>query len=46
MNWPLVQQLVPFSGIRIEDDIAVTDRGVVNLTREVLPEPPLMVAKG
>jgi len=46
VNWPLVQQLVPFGGIRIEDDIAVTDRGLVNLTREVLPEPPLVVAKG
>jgi Xaa-Pro dipeptidase len=44
VNWPLVQQLVPFGGIRIEDDVAVTDHGIVNLTREVLPDPPLVVA--
>src|SRR5262249_57932057 len=46
VNWPLVQQLMPFGGIRIEDHVAVTERGLVNLTREVLPEPPLVVAKG
>jgi Xaa-Pro aminopeptidase len=37
---------MPFGGIRIEDDVAVTERGLVNLTRDVLPEPPLVVAKG
>jgi Xaa-Pro dipeptidase len=44
VNWPLVDQLIPFGGVRVEDDLAVTDGGVVNLTREVLPEPPVVAA--
>lgn len=38
VNWKLVDALAPFGGIRIEDDVHVLDRGVRNLTREVLPE--------
>jgi Xaa-Pro dipeptidase len=34
VNWPLVDQLVEFGGVRIEDDIAVLDSGIRNLTRE------------
>jgi Xaa-Pro dipeptidase len=43
VKWPLVDQLIPFGGVRVEDDLAVTDGGVENLTREVLPDPPAIV---
>ncbi len=33
VNWNRVQQLLPFGGIRIEDNLQVTDRGCINLTR-------------
>jgi Xaa-Pro dipeptidase len=36
VNWQIVAQLSPFGGVRIEDDIAVVDGGIRNLTREVL----------
>jgi Xaa-Pro dipeptidase len=36
-NWKLIDRLIPFGGIRIEDDIVVTDNGFRNLTREHLP---------
>ncbi|MEA2119294.1 Xaa-Pro dipeptidase [Halovibrio sp. HP20-50] len=32
INWPLVDQLMPCGGIRIEDNVAVTESGFVNLT--------------
>lgn len=32
VNWPLVEQLMPCGGIRIEDNVAVTDGGFDNLT--------------
>jgi Xaa-Pro dipeptidase len=34
LAWDLVDELAPFGGVRIEDDVAVTARGVVNLTRQ------------
>ncbi|HEY1097814.1 MAG TPA: Xaa-Pro dipeptidase [Myxococcota bacterium] len=37
LHWPLVEALVPFGGIRIEDNIHVTPTGPDNLTRPFLP---------
>ena len=34
IDWDLVGRLTPFGGIRIEDNLVVTDTGVRNLTRE------------
>ena len=34
INWPRVEQLRKFGGIRIEDDLAVTQGGCENLTRD------------
>ncbi len=36
VNEALVKGLSPFGGIRIEDDILVTDQGAVNLTRDLV----------
>ena len=36
-NWPLIDQLAPFGGIRVEDNVVVTSNGHRNLTREHLP---------
>jgi Xaa-Pro dipeptidase len=36
-NWPLIDALVPFGGIRIEDNLLITATGPRNLTRERLP---------
>jgi Xaa-Pro dipeptidase len=33
INWPRVEALRKFGGIRIEDDLAVTGEGCENLTR-------------
>jgi len=38
IDWKLVDALAPFGGIRIEDDVVVQERGIRNLTREVLPQ--------
>jgi Xaa-Pro dipeptidase len=38
IDWKLVDALAPFGGVRIEDDLVVEDRGIRNLTREVLPQ--------
>jgi Xaa-Pro dipeptidase len=37
VNWSLVDELLPCGGIRIEDDVLVTQDGYRNLTREFLP---------
>lgn len=34
MDWALVEALTPFGGIRVEDNIHITDAGPVNFTRE------------
>jgi Xaa-Pro dipeptidase len=34
VDWALVDELAPFGGIRIEDDVAVTDGDPENLTRD------------
>jgi Xaa-Pro dipeptidase len=34
INWPLVDALRPWGGIRIEDNVLVTETGRQNLTRE------------
>ena len=36
-NWKLIDELSPMGGIRIEDDVLVTETGCRNLTREHLP---------
>lgn len=38
INWDLVDRLMPCGGIRIEDDVLVTESGHRNLTREHLPK--------
>ena len=38
LNWPLVESLKPCGGARIEDNVLVTEDGVVNLTREAFAE--------
>jgi Xaa-Pro dipeptidase len=38
VNWPMVEQLAPLGGIRIEDDLYVLESGRTdNLTRAFLP---------
>lgn len=36
LNWKLIDDLTPYGGVRIEDDIFVTDNVPRNLTREVM----------
>ena len=37
INWDAVDALTPYGGVRIEDNVLVTDTGPRNLTREHLP---------
>ena len=37
-DWKLIDELTPLGGMRIEDDVLVTDGTPRNLTREVLPD--------
>ena len=39
VDWKLVDRLVPFGGIRIEDDVLCTDDGPDDLTRHLCPGP-------
>ena len=34
LNWPLIDGLIPYGGIRVEDDVLVTADGPRNLTRD------------
>jgi Xaa-Pro dipeptidase len=37
-NWDLIDRLMPLGGIRIEDNIYVTEDGITNITRRHMPE--------
>ena len=39
VNWNLVERLLPCGGIRIEDNVLVTEAGSRNLTRPAFPAP-------
>lgn len=39
LNWPLVQELLPHGGIRIEDDVLCTSAGPRDLTRHLIQGP-------
>ena len=34
VDWDAIDALRPYGGVRIEDDVMVTETGVVNLTRD------------
>jgi Xaa-Pro dipeptidase len=38
INWPLVERLRPYGGIRIEDNLYITTEGCENLTREAFAQ--------
>ncbi len=37
IDWKLVEELLPYGGIRIEDEVCPTATGAYNITREFLP---------
>jgi Xaa-Pro dipeptidase len=37
LDWKLIDALIPMGGIRVEDDILVTDTGREDLTRSLMP---------
>lgn len=37
-DWPRIDALVPFGGIRIEDNVLITENGVENFTRDAFAE--------
>ncbi|WP_299196698.1 Xaa-Pro dipeptidase [uncultured Amphritea sp.] len=39
INWPLVNELTPWGGIRIEDNVCVTATGAENYTRDAFNDP-------
>ena len=42
INWQVIDELLPLGGIRIEDNVWVQDKGMVNLTREHLGNEPII----
>lgn len=46
INWPLVDELRPWGGIRIEDNVLVTESGHQNLTREAFAKEASAAASG
>ncbi len=44
INWDLIEEFIPFGGVRIEDNIVVTTSKTRNLTRQFLPSMSSMSA--
>jgi len=38
VNWDAVERFLPYGGIRIEDDVMVTESGATNFTRRAFEE--------
>lgn len=38
VNWPEIEKLIPYGGIRIEDDVVITSDGHMNLTRQAFSQ--------
>jgi len=38
VNWQKVEQFLPYGGVRIEDNIVMTDTGALNLTRQAFAD--------
>ncbi len=38
VNWPQIEKLIPYGGIRIEDDVVITADGYMNLTRQAFSQ--------
>jgi len=39
IDWAVVERFLPYGGIRVEDDVLVTEKGTVNLTRDAFNGP-------